>query len=165
MIRINEAHAIKLIADQAKVNLGAKIYSIACYDSKDRLMSGVLLMEDNGHSMEIHSAIFMPNGAQPEILWAVFNYVFKVRKVKKLFGRVPEGNRRARKFNMHIGFKEEAIIDDVFPGGEGLVVMGMYEEDCKFVNTGKKPPKVEFAPIEKTNIIQVHEYSQSKIGE
>jgi RimJ/RimL family protein N-acetyltransferase len=162
-IRINDAHSIKLIAQAADIALGAKIHCIAHYDNNDTLTGGVLLMNDNGHSMEIHSAGFKLNWGRQELLWAVFNYVFRVRGIKKLFGRVPEENHRARKFNKHLGFKEEAIIDDVFSGGEGLVVMGMYEEDCKFLTM--KLPKVEFAPIEKTDIVEVYQYSQSKAGD
>jgi RimJ/RimL family protein N-acetyltransferase len=161
-IRLNDAHAIKLVAEVTRVNLGAKIFCIADYDVNDKLLCGALLMSDNDYSMEIHFASFVPNFVRQEMLWAVFSYIFKVRKIKKLFGRVPENNKRARKFNKHLGFKEEAIIDDVYPGGEGLVVMGMYEENCKYIND--KPPEVNFAPVEKTNIVEVHEYSQSKSG-
>lgn len=162
MIRINDAHAIRLIAEYALIDLGAKVYCIAHYDNNDRLTGGVLVMSDNGWSCEIHSASFRPNWGRQELLWAVFNYIFRVRRIKKLFGRVPEGNARARKFNRNLGFTEEAIINDVFPGGEGLVVMSMYEDNCKFLKM--KLPVVEFASINKTNIVEVHEYSQEHIG-
>ena len=162
MIRVNDAHAINLIAMYAGVNLGAKIYCIASYDSNDQLTGGVLIMGDNGWSAEIHSASFKPNWERKELLWAVFNYVFKVRRIKKLFGRVAEGNEAARKFNKKLGFIEETIIEDVFQGGESLIIMSMYEEGCKFLNM--KLPIVEFAPPEKTDIIEVHEYSQEHLG-
>jgi RimJ/RimL family protein N-acetyltransferase len=159
MIRINEAHAIRLIAQYAQVNLEAKVHCIAHYNNKDQLTGGVLLVNDNGWSMEIHSASFRPNWAVTELQWAVFNYIFRVRRIKKLFGRVPEHNTRARKFNRKLGFVEEVIIEDVYPGGEGLVVMSMYAEGCKFLDM--KPPQVDFAPLEKTNIIEINEYSGS----
>jgi RimJ/RimL family protein N-acetyltransferase len=162
-IRLNDAHSIRLVAEATNINLGAKIFCIGDYDTNDELISGALLMGDNDHSMEIHFASFKPNFVRKEMLWTVFNYVFEVRKVKKLFGRVPENNKRARKFNKHLGFKEETIIDDVFPGGEGLVVMSMYEEDCKY--TCSAPPEVIFATADKTYIVEVHEYSQSNIGQ
>lgn len=162
-IRIDDAHAIKLIAERAGIDLGAIVHCIADYDDRDVLVSGVLLMNDNGHSMEIHSAGWARTSARHELLWVIFNYVFKVRKVKKLFGRVPANNIVARKLNKHLGFREEVIINDVFPDGEGLVIMSMYEEDCMFVNI--KPPEVKFAPPEKTNIVKVHEYYQSNSGD
>lgn len=161
-IRINDAHAIRLIADRAMINLGAKVYCIAEYDSEDRLTGGVLVMNDNGWSCEIHTASFRRNWATREFIWSVFNYIFRVRGIKKLFGRVPEGNTRARRLNANLGFTEEAIINDVFPGGEGLIVMSMYADDCRFLNM--KLPIVEFASPDKTNIIEVHEYSQEHIG-
>lgn len=162
MIRINEAHAINLIAQYAGIDLGAKVHCIAHYDNTDQLTGGVLLLNDNGWSMEIHSASFKPNWGRQELLWAVFNYVFRVRRIKKLFGRVPESNTRARKFNRSLGFIEEVIIEDVFQGGEGMVVMSMYEEGCKFLKM--KLPKVEFAPLEKTNIVEVHQYDPKYSG-
>lgn len=162
MIRINDAHAIRLIADCAMIDLGAKIYCIADYDSQDRLTGGVLVMNDNGWSCEIHSASFRPNWATRELVWAVFNYIFRIRGIKKLFGRVPEGNARARRLNRNLGFTEEAIIEDVFQGGEGLVVMSMYADDCRFLKM--KLPIVSFAPPDKTNIIEVHQYSQEYTG-
>lgn len=162
MIRINDTHAIRLIAQYAMIDLGAKVHCIAHYDNNDVITGGVLLVNDNGWSMEIHSASFKPNWGRQELLWAVFNYVFRVRRIKKLFGRVPEGNVRARKFNRNLGFTEEAIINDVFHGGEGLVVMSMYEDDCKFLHM--KLPAVKFAPPDKTSIVEVHEYSQEYIG-
>ena len=162
MIRINDAHAIRLIADCAGINLGAKIYCIADYDSNDRLTGGVLILHDNGWSCEIHSASFRPNWATRELVWAVFNYVFRIRGIKKLFGRVPEGNARARRFNRNLGFTEEATIQDVFFGGEGLIVMSMYADECRFLKM--KLPAVKFAPLDKSHIIEVHEYSQEHIG-
>jgi RimJ/RimL family protein N-acetyltransferase len=162
-IRLNDAHAIKLVAEATRINLGAKIFCIADYDDTDKLLCGALLMGDNDYSMEIHFASFVPNFVRQEMLWAVFNYIFKVRKIKKLFGRVPENNKRARKFNKHLGFKEEAILADVYPDREGLVIMSMYEKDCKYIND--KPPEVNFASPDKTNIIEVHEYSQSNVGQ
>ena len=162
MLRINDVHSIRLIAESAKLDLGAKIYCIAHYDNKDILTGGVIIMGDNGYSAEIHSASFRPTWGRQELLWAVFNYIFKFRGIKKLFGRVPEGNIRARKFNKHLGFKEETIIEDVFSGGEGCVVMSMYEYQCRFINV--RPPHVEFASLDKISIVEVHEYSQSKVG-
>lgn len=162
MIRINDAHAIRLIADCAMVNLGAKIYCIAHYDDNDRLTGGALVMNDNGWSCEIHSASFRANWATRELIWAVFNYIFRVRRIKKLFGRVPENNARARRFNKNLGFTEETIIEDVFQGGEGLVVMSMYQEECRFLKM--KLPAVKFAPPDRANIIEVHQYSQKYIG-
>lgn len=159
MIRLDDIHATKLIAQAAHVNLGAVVHSIAHYDEKDIITGGVLIMNDNGYSCEMHQASFGPNWANRELQWAVFNYVFRVRKLKKLFGRVPESNKQARKFNKHLGFKEENIIDDVFQGGEGLVIVGMYVEDCRYLNM--ELPTIKFASPVKTNIGLIYEYSQS----
>ena len=167
MIRINDRHSMELIAQYAKVNLGARVESVAGYDDKDQLIGGVLILEDNGWSCEAHTAGFRPNWATKELLWTVFNYIFRVRKIKKLFGRVPENNYRARRFNRHLGFVEEHIIDDVYQGGEGLVVMSMYEDNCRYLKM--KPPIVNFPSIEKTDIVKVYQYdqiySQSNISE
>jgi hypothetical protein len=155
-IRINDAHAIPLIARRTGIDLGSKLYCIAHYDRNDKLDGGVIIGSDNGWSAEIHSTGFIPNWGNRELIWTVFNYAFKVRKLKKLFGRVPENNHKARKLNLHLGFMEETIVDDVFFGGEGLVIMSMYENECRFINL--KPPKVEFAPIEKIKIVEANEY-------
>lgn len=155
MIRINDIHSIQLVARVAQVNYVAGTdVCIAHYDSTDKLTSGVLFNNFNDYSSEIHVASFKPNWTTKELLYFTFFYAFKHRKWEKLFGRVPEDelHEPALRFDLHLGFKVEAYLADVYGPGEGLVIISMTREQCKYLRM--KPPKnIKFPELGKTSII------------
>lgn len=154
MIRVNDTHAIRLIAQHAEVPFTPKLHGcIARYSSSDRLMGGVMYtdLKLNG-SVAMHWAGFCPNWVSRALIWLAFDYPFRQLGVNKVFGLTPEGNVVARNTAIRFGFKIEAVIYDVFgrPDGiNGLYVMGMYKKDCKWLDM--PPPVLDFAPTNKTN--------------
>jgi len=97
----------------------------------------------NGASIVMHSA-----GDDPwltkDMLWAVFDFPFNVCKVNVVLGFVPSGNKQAIKFNTHIGFKTQCILEGAHPDG-ALVVMTMARGECRFLNRRSHGQKVEAA--------------------
>ena len=156
MIRLNDAHAVNFIAAAAHVQYVPKLHQcIAEYDSNDILRGGVLFTDWMGGSIQVHVAGFRPNWASKAILYMTFDYPFKQLKVKKLIGLVPEINWRARNLNLHLGFRIECLIDDVFNDANslnGMYIMSMRREDCRWLNM--EPPALHFAPVELTNNIE-----------
>ena len=152
---MNDAHAVNLIASAAHVQYVPKLHQcVAEYDNNDILRGGVLFTDWMGGSIQVHVAGFRKNWASKTLLFLTFDYPFKQLKVKKLIGLVPEINWRARNLNLHLGFKIECLIDDVFNDSNslnGMYIMSMKREDCRWLNM--KPPPIYLAPIERTNPI------------
>lgn len=150
MIRLNDVHATKLIAQTAVVQFVPSIhYCIADYDSHDCLRGGILYTDFWGGSIMMHVAGFQPRWASKSLLWIAFDYPFMKLKVKKVYGIVPEWNWKARNFDVHLGFKIEYLMEDVFNRQDevnGMYIMSMRKEDCKWLDMPQ--PELKFAPPE-----------------
>jgi RimJ/RimL family protein N-acetyltransferase len=99
------------------------------------LVAGVLYEGFSGANVWMHVA------AQPGARWmiraylkACFAYPFGVCKVNRVSGYVNESNRAARRFDEHLGFKEEARLKGAAPDGGDVIVYVMWRKDCRFLN-------------------------------
>jgi hypothetical protein len=161
MLRVDDVHAVKLIMEAANVQYVPGLHHcIADYDSHDCLRGGVILADYWGGSVMMHIAGFRPNWASKALLWAGFDYPFNHLKVKKIFGLVPEYNWRARNLDLHLGFRIECLLSDVFnhqDAPNGMYIMSMTRDECKWLSMPM--PKIEFAdqrcPIPPLAVMQV----------
>lgn len=143
--RINDPHGTQLMMRYARVESfnPQKDWSLARYSSKDSLLGGIIIKSFTGFngSVELHTCSFRPNWASKTILYYAFHYPFEILHVRKIIGLVPESNSEAYRLDMHLGFREEALIPDVFPWvPNGMYVLGMYKEDCRWLKM--KPVKL-----------------------
>lgn len=99
----------------------------------EELYGGVLLNGYTGASINTHMAGFRQAWSNRDHLWVVFDYCFNQLGCKKVFGQIPANNQRALEVDLKLGFKIEARIQDVFPGGEDLIVVSMSREDCRWL--------------------------------
>jgi len=147
MIRIDDPHSIRLIAQAARLQFIPKWHHcIADYDSRDILRGGCLYTEYWGTSCQMHFAGFRKGWISKSMLWLGFDYPFNQLRVKKVFGLVPEWNVESRNVTLKLGFKIEHLIDDVYnnpEGVNGMYIMGLYKADCRWL--GMKKPEIEFA--------------------
>lgn len=152
-LRINDIHSIPLVARVARINyVAGSDVCVAHYDKDDKLTSGVIFNNSNNFSSEIHVASFKPNWASKELLYFTFFYAFKYKHWRKLFGLVPEGNQAAVELDLHLGFLMEARLMDVFGPDENLLILSMYDHQCRFLQM--KPPKdIKFPTPDKSDII------------
>jgi len=151
MIRINDVHAINIISKLTYVDyVPATNYCIANYDTQDKLTGGGIFNRDTGFSIQVHIAILTPRVSHRAMIWLGFWYAFKILGRRKLFILVPEWNIKSRRLADHFGFCEDAYIPNMFENG-GIYVMSMWDYECKWLDM--KPPKIEFAPMEKTSIV------------
>lgn len=164
MIRINDVHAIKLLAKAATIQFVPTLHHcIARYSEGDKLMGGTLYTDYWGGSVGCHFAGFAPNWINRELLWLGFDYPFNQLKVKKLFGLIPEWNVTSRNTALRLGFKIEYLAAGVFDfehGVNGMYLMSMPREDCRWL---KMPmPYIEYAPEDRTSVARpvVEEASQ-----
>lgn len=98
------------------------------------LIAGVLYEGFNGQNMWIHVA------AEPGRRWLVrdylracFAYPFVVCGVNRLSGYVNASNLDARRFDEHLGFREEARLKGAAPDGGDVIVYVMWKSECKYV--------------------------------
>jgi RimJ/RimL family protein N-acetyltransferase len=155
--RINDVHATRLIMKHCRTTFQpGSDWSVARYDSKDCLMGGFIINNYNGPggSLQLHVCSFRPRWASKGLLYLAFNFPFKQLGVKKIVGLVPEANLPAFNLDLHLGFKVEAIITDIYPfKPSGCIVMGMYAQDCRWLNMD--PPVIVFAERERMSEMPV----------
>jgi len=98
------------------------------------LIAGVMFEGNNGRNLWMHVA------AEPSKHWlnraymaACFGYAFAQCGVDRVSGYVNESNHAARRFDEHIGFKEEARLKGAAPDGGDVLLYVMWKKDCKYV--------------------------------
>lgn len=97
-----------------------------------QIRGAVWLENYNGASALIHVVGEGRRWLTKAFAEAVFHYTFNVLGCKKLIGIVREVNQDARRFDEHLGFKRECLIEDADPEG-GLIIYSLKREDCKFL--------------------------------
>ena len=155
MIRFDDVHAIKLIAQACNVQFVPTLHHCAArYNDQDQLMGGMLFTDFMGGSIQIHVAGFKRNWCNRELLYIGANYPFEVLKVKKMIAQVPEYNLASVSFCLHWGWTAEYLVEDVFNYRDrpnGMWIFGIRKEDCRWL--AMKPPHIEVVPLDRTNRI------------
>ena len=87
MIRINDTHAIQLIARAARVQFVPHMHHcIAEYNSRDQLVGGVLFTDWNFGSVMTHIALTPHKGMRcRQLLWLTCGIRFVQLEAKKMF--------------------------------------------------------------------------------
>ena len=98
------------------------------------LIAGVLYEGFNHHNVWMHVA------AQPGGRWMTksylrycFEYPFNELGVDRISGYVEAHNDAARRFDEHLGFKQEAILSGAASNGGDVIVYVMRREDCRYL--------------------------------
>jgi RimJ/RimL family protein N-acetyltransferase len=94
----------------------------------------VLFEGYNGKNLWMHVA------ARPGKRWlhrdyllAVFAYAFLICGVERVSGYVDASNLEARRFNEHLGFREEARLTGAAADGGDVVLYVLWKRDCRFI--------------------------------
>ena len=103
-------------------------------EKNDELVAGVLY--DN-YSV---SNIWMHVAATPgkrwmtrDYLYASFAYPFKQLNCKRVTGWVEASNTDAKRFDEHLGFKQEAVLSSAARDGGDVIIYRMFKEECRFI--------------------------------
>lgn len=84
-----------------------------------------------GGSVSLHISIDNPNIPIRNLLVTAASYCFDQMGVNKVVGLIPSNNVDALRFDMRLGFKPEAVLKDIYPDGD-LVILTMYKHECRF---------------------------------
>lgn len=157
MIRFDDVHAIRLIATAARIQFVPQLHHcIADYDANDRLKGGTLYTDYHGGACQVHFAGFRKGWISKSLLWLGFDYPFNQLKVKKIVGPIPEWNVASRNMALHLGFKIEYKVDDIYnhpDGVNGLYITSMTRESCRWLDIPM--PLIDYAPPERINRIDI----------
>ena len=132
MIRFNDLSDGYSIAAAAGTSFNPVVDTCIGRVENDILLGGVLYQNYTGTSIGIHVAGFSDNWVNRDMLWVCFHDPFVQLGCKKMFGQVPATNSKALEFDLNLGFKEVARIEDVFPDGD-LIVLAMNRDDCRWL--------------------------------
>lgn len=133
MFRFNNSVDGMAIAAKAGAVFNASVDMCVARVEKGQLYGGVIYSAYTGASMNIHMAGFHPHWVNRDMLWVAFHYPFMQLEVKKLFGQVGIHRPEIIKLDLQLGFKQEAIIKDVYPEGD-MLLLSMYKSDCRWLN-------------------------------
>lgn len=117
-----------------------KTHTICCEDSQ-----GLVAYDDKGIAAVAVFDSFSPDGCN--VHWAIENpmvlrhgfleeiarHLFVVCKRKRIFGLVPANNKKALKFDLHVGMREVARIPHAMGEGIDYIVMTMTREECRWL--------------------------------
>lgn len=98
------------------------------------LVAGVIYEGFNQHNMWMHvAAIPGRTWLNRMYLKACFAYPFNVAGVRRVSGYVDDSSVDARRFNEHLGFREEARLRGAASNGGDVILYVMWREDCRYV--------------------------------
>lgn len=129
----NNLHAAR-ICEAAEVVHNPFADQVIARVEGDTLYGGVVFQNYTGRggSIQMHMAGFVRNWANREMIWAAFDYPFTQLGCKKVFGPVRASATETLEIDRRLGFKVEAVVEDVFPD-EACVILALAREDCRWL--------------------------------
>lgn len=89
----------------------------------------------NGHNVWVHlAAVPGRHWLNRTFLYAAFAYVFVQLGCERISGYVEASNLDARRFDEHIGFREEARLKGAAKDGGDVILYVMWRKDCRYVD-------------------------------
>ena len=98
------------------------------------LVAGVLYEGWNGVNVWMHVAAAPGRRwMNKEFLRYCFHYPFNELGCRRVSGSVDASNEEARRFDEHLGFKQEAVLHGAAADGGDVILYVMRREDCRYV--------------------------------
>jgi RimJ/RimL family protein N-acetyltransferase len=128
-----DKEVIKFVGERVDENDFGSSIGIGQY--KDgKIIAGVVYNLYNGPSICMHVA------AEPgtrwltrDFLFRVFAYPFIQLGCNRVTGLVRTDNMEARRFDEHLGFKQEGVIRKGASDGTDMILYGMLMEECRWL--------------------------------
>jgi RimJ/RimL family protein N-acetyltransferase len=99
------------------------------------LVAGVVYEGFNGKNVWMHVA------AEPGAKWMTreylrycFHYPFNEMGVQRVTGYVEASNELARRFDEHLGFRQEAVMKGAATDGGDVILYVMWKDECRYVD-------------------------------
>tara|TARA_R110000824_G_scaffold175624_1_gene354291 strand:- start:9209 stop:9649 length:441 start_codon:yes stop_codon:yes gene_type:complete len=106
---------------------------LALDGSTGEVLAAAVMDQWTINSCQTHIVIKNPWVIRHGFMHEVAHYIFKDSKRKMVFGLTPSNNKKAIKFNKHIGFREIGRLPEAYEDGVDYIIYQMDEADCKFL--------------------------------
>jgi RimJ/RimL family protein N-acetyltransferase len=138
-LHLNYPEVFEFVSGFYPINYSASAAGIGLKQD-GQLISGVIFDDYNGSNVWMHvAAIPGRRWMTREFLYAAFAYPFIQLGCKRITGWVEASNTDARRFDEHLGFKQEAVLKHAARDGGDVIIYVMFREDCRFL---KEPRNV-----------------------
>lgn len=97
------------------------------------IVAGIVTYGSNGVNAMVEIAIDKQGKDTFDLLRAYFKHVFIMLGLKRLTATVPQSRPDLLAFDLHVGFKEEFLMQDAAPDGGALHVIVMRAQDCRWL--------------------------------
>lgn len=97
------------------------------------LIAGVVYEGYNTQNVWMHVATTPGKKWTMEFMRYCFYYPFVELGCKRVSGYVEASNALARRFDEHLGFKKEAVLEGAAADGGDVILYVMRREDCRYV--------------------------------
>lgn len=103
------------------------------------LVAGVLYENYTGHNVWMHvAAVPGRRWLNREYLHYCFYYPFEEMGCKRVSGWVEAHNEDARRFDEHLGFRQEAVLHGAAHDGGDVILYVMWRDECKWLSMARK---------------------------
>jgi RimJ/RimL family protein N-acetyltransferase len=120
---VNDIHPLSFVEGMQGIGL----------ERDGELIAGTIYEGYNPHSIWMHvAAIPGARWLTRDYLRAVFRYPFVQLGVNRVGGWVEESNMAARKFDEHLGFREEARLRGAARDGGDVILYVMWRDECRW---------------------------------
>lgn len=107
-------------------------HSFAVFDD-GKFLGGFVCCEYLGNSIAIHDGAVAKNWCSRELLWALFDYVFRQLKCQKVYAPVPSDNYHALEMDLRGGWKLDTVLIDALAPGRHLMILSMVATECRWL--------------------------------
>ena len=111
---------------------------IVAMDQQGDILAILVADSFSPDSCNVHMAVDNPMVIRHGFLNEVARHLFITCGRNHIFGLVPSNNKKALKFDKHIGFEEVARIPDGVGSGTDYVVLRMDKETCPWLDQKKE---------------------------
>lgn len=127
----NPARVWDFVRQFTPVPMSAGLKGLGLEDDGE-LVAGVLYDGYTGHNVWMHvAAVPGAKWLTPEFLRYCFHYPFVEMGCRRVSGWVEASNEAARRFDEHLGFRREAVLQGAAHDGGDVILYVMWRDECK----------------------------------
>ena len=112
---------------------------IAFDQDTNKQLAAVLFDNWTGNSVQAHMIITNPLVIKHGFLTLAYDFAFKHKKLKYIYGLVPADNVKAVKFNKHMGWTIKTRLPEAYADGVDYLVMQVTPEDWATADLKSSP--------------------------
>ena len=106
---------------------------LVVYNDDGSIAAGAVFDSFSPDGCMVHWAVDNPWVLRHGFLQEIARHLFVTCKRERIFGLVPSNNKKAIKFDLHVGMREVARIPHALGEGVDYIVMTMTKAECRWL--------------------------------